>query len=212
MRRCDTQRAWSHHRVSIRLTVALLVVAAVCAAFIAGSPGAMRRLRRLSPSLAIQRLATRCASRASASSLARATLYYDATAIATVLVLQKMPIFWSYVGGFWLSYTVPISTATGQHTLKAVAQPSGVTAQTTITVTANWAQYDLGSKVQGSPIVVNGMVYVAPYGNTLYAFHLGNAAGPRAGSVAGCSTTPLPGGGTGVAHLPAAARSHGRRW
>lgn len=140
------RRAWSHHLLSTRLAVLVLVVAAVCAALVAGTPGAHAAPP---PSLTVTGYA------APGNTLhldgerfipgETATLYYDATVIATVPVVQKMSIIGTYVGGFWYSYTVPTSTTTGTHTLKAVAQPSGLTAQTTITVKANWAQYGFGS-------------------------------------------------------------------
>ena len=69
------------------------------------------------------------------------TLSYDATAFATVVVRQRMGITGSQLGTFSASFTVPTSTTTGSHTFSAVAQPSGLTAQSAVTVNANWAQY-----------------------------------------------------------------------
>jgi hypothetical protein len=70
-----------------------------------------------------------------------ATIYYDSTQIATVPVRQMLGIVGLYVGGFQISYTIPFTTTIGAHTLQAVEQPGNLTAQTSITVAASWAQY-----------------------------------------------------------------------
>jgi len=70
-----------------------------------------------------------------------ATIYYDSTALTTVKVIQTISIVGKNVGGFSVPVVVPTDTTTGAHTFQAIAQPGGLTAQTAVTVKANWAQY-----------------------------------------------------------------------
>jgi outer membrane protein assembly factor BamB len=141
------RRTWLHRALSLRLSIAILVVAALCLALTYEVRGVQATP---APSFSVT------AGYPAPGNTLRldgehfipgetATLYYDATSFATVKVVQTLSIIGTYVGGFWLSFTVPTSTTTGQHILKAVAQPSGLTAQTTITVKANWTQYGFTS-------------------------------------------------------------------
>ncbi len=70
-----------------------------------------------------------------------ATIYYDNTQIATTPVRQMLGIVGQYVGGFRTTYSIPFGATLGSHTLSAVEQPGGLTAQTSITVAGSWAQY-----------------------------------------------------------------------
>ncbi|WIG60132.1 MAG: hypothetical protein OJF49_002880 [Ktedonobacterales bacterium] len=74
---------------------------------------------------------------------------YDAAFVATAKVFQRITIQQPPSGGdsgsFSATFTVPIATTTGAHTVSAVGQTSGDTAQTTITVKANWSQFGFTS-------------------------------------------------------------------
>lgn len=69
-----------------------------------------------------------------------ATIYYDNVQIGTAPVRQMLGIVGQYVGGFQTTYSIPFSATLGVHTLQAVEQPGGLTAQTSVTVAASWAQ------------------------------------------------------------------------
>jgi outer membrane protein assembly factor BamB len=70
-----------------------------------------------------------------------ATISIDSTPIATVPVKQLLSIVGLDVGGFWVPYTIPWGVSLGTHTIQAVEQPSGFSAQGSFDVAASWAQY-----------------------------------------------------------------------
>jgi len=140
------RRAWFRLMV---IAVALLSVIAVATTHIIPSTGIRSALAAPSPSLIVHGYTA-------PGDVVRiegerfipgetATVSFDTTTVATVKVIQTMTIPGVYVGGFFVSVTIPTNTTTGAHTFSATAEPSGLIAQAPVTLTANWSQYGFTS-------------------------------------------------------------------
>ena len=183
-------------RSKVNIIVSLLVTSSFCLALVISARSAVQAAGphiSLSPNHGHPSASVKVSGRAFGIS-ETISINFDATSVGTAIT--------DGTGAFTTKITIPSSALPGNHMVQATGQTSGLSASTGFLVQTNWTQfgfneqhshfnpyenvlssanvsgltldwsYTTDSYIRSSPVVVNGVIYIASSSGNLYAINL----------------------------------------